>query len=78
MDDKIKKSIGITLRNIRKSKLLKVPEVSNDTGISIDTIYRYEQGRGNDIDTLGKLIEYYELDFVIFFKKSYDNSHNQK
>ena len=75
MDEELKKNIGLTLRNIRKSKLLNVPLVSQNIGVSIDTIYRYEQGKGNDIDTLGKLIKYYDINFEIFFKKVYDNSH---
>ena len=75
MNQHIKDRIGSTLRDIRKSKLLKVPDVSATTGISVDTIYRYEQGKGNDIETLGKLIEFYGFNYKIFFTKVYDNSH---
>lgn len=75
MNEDLKKSIGKTLRNIRKSKLLSVPDVFKGSGISVDTIYRYEQGRGNDINTLGELLDYYGIGFDIFFNQVYDNSH---
>ena len=78
MNDIIKNSIGETLRNIRKSNLLNVAEVSKNTGINKDTIYRYERGKGNDLEVLSKLLEYYQIpDFIIFFNKVYDNCHKK-
>lgn len=76
MNESLKKEIGITIRNIRKSKLLTVLDVENNTNISKDAIYKMEQGKSNSLKTLLKLLDYYDIKYNIFFKQVYDNCHN--
>lgn len=67
------KAIGLELADIRRSKQLKIIEVSKKTKINKDTISKYENGNSSmKIYIINILLEYYDVNFVNFFAKVYD------
>ena len=72
------KAIGLELSDIRRSKGLQILEVSSETNINKDTISKYENGNSSmKIYILNNLLDYYNVDFVVFFKNVYDRMQNK-
>ncbi len=72
------KAIGLELSDIRRSKGFQIIEVSAETNINKDTISKYENGNSSmKIYILSNLLEYYNVDFVIFFTNVYDRMQNK-
>ena len=79
MRNTIKMYIADELRGLRAKANVTIVELSKSIGISKDTISRYENGSISiNIDTLEKLLDYYNTDFDIFFKNVCANKHNAK
>lgn len=71
--------IAEELRSIRAIKKVSIEEVSKESQVSKDTIYRYENNTTSmQIDMLEKLLNYYDVDFDIFFTNIYAKKHNNK
>lgn len=68
--------IAAELRGLRAKKDETVEKVSIGSTVSRDTITRYENNLTSpSIDNLEKLLNYYEMDFDIFFTNIYANKH---
>lgn len=67
------KAIGLELADIRRSKGFQIIDVSTKTLINKDTISKYENGNSSmKIYILSDLLDFYEEDFLNFFKNVYD------
>lgn len=72
------KAIGLELADIRKSKGLLITDVSEAININKDTISKYENGNSSiKIYILDILLNYYNVNIDIFFKKVYDRMQNK-
>ena len=70
--------IAAELRGLRAKKDETVEKVANGSTVSRDTIARYENNLVSpSIDNLEKLLNYYGVDFDIFFTNIYANKHNK-
>ncbi len=70
--------IAAELRGIRAKRDESVEKVATGSTVSRDTIARYENNLCSpSIDNLEKLLNYYGVDFDIFFTNIYANKHNQ-
>lgn len=69
MNDNMKTSIGKELKKIRIDKGLSVEDVRDFSGLNKDTIYKYERGQGNSMDTLQVLLNSYNVPFAIFLEE---------
>lgn len=79
MKGTIKIYISNELRALRAKKNKTIIELSNEIGINKDTISRYENGNISiNVDILEKFLNYYNIDFDIFFKNVCANKHNTK
>lgn len=78
MNDNMKTSIGKELKKIRIDKGLSVEDVRDFSGLNKDTIYKYERGQGNSMDTLQVLLNSYNVPFAIFFRRIYDTMQNNE
>lgn len=68
--------IADELRSIRAKKNYNIEYVAEKTGVNKDTISRYENNLVSmGIENLEKLLEFYEIDFAIFFTNIYANKH---
>ena len=66
------------LRAIRSRLDLTIEEVASKTNINKDTISRYENKKTSpNLDILEKLLNFYNVDFDIFFNSIYANTHNK-
>lgn len=76
MKDEIKKAIVkelLTLRTIEHDYTIeKLAELAN---VNKDTISRYENGSGCNLDILSKIIDVYGLNLKSFFDRVYDRIH---
>ncbi len=76
MKDEIKKAIVkelLTLRTIEHDYTIeKLAELAN---VNKDTISRYENGSGCNLDILSKIIDVYGLNLKLFFDRVYDRIH---
>ena len=71
--------IADELRSIRARTGLSIETVAKETQISKDTISRYENNLVSmQIDILEKLLNYYNINFDIFFTNIYANKHNNQ
>lgn len=69
--------IAEELRSIRAKKDLSIEMVAQKSKVNKDTISRYENNLVSmQIDTLEKILNVYEEDFDIFFKRIYANKQN--
>ena len=69
--------IATELRIMRAKKNESVETVADNSGVSRDTITWYEKNLTSpSIDNLEKLLNYYEVDFDIFFTNIYAYKHN--
>lgn len=70
--------IAAELRGLRAKKDESVEKVSIGSSVSRDTITRYENNSCSpSIDNLEKLLNYYGVDFDIFFTNIYANKHRE-
>lgn len=71
-------AIGLELADIRRSKNLSIIQVAEKTGITKDTISKYEHGNSSiKIYILDLLITFYETNIASFFTKVYDRLKNK-
>lgn len=78
MKTELNKAIGLELADIRRSKGFQILEVAEKTKINKDTISKYENGNSSmKIYILNNLLDFYAVDFVIFFKNVYDRMQNK-
>ncbi len=71
--------IAEELRSIRARKKKSIEIVALESKVNKDTISRYENNLVSmQIDILEKLLDYYKIDFAIFFTNIYANKHNKK
>lgn len=71
--------IADELRSIRAKKNLSIESVAKETNVNKDTISRYENNAVSmQIDILEKLLEFYQIEFDIFFTNIYANKHKEK
>lgn len=73
MKKEIQEQIGKELSKLRIDHNYDIETLSDKSHISKDTLYKYEKGLGNNLDTLAKILEAYDINFSIFFEKVYDN-----
>lgn len=79
MKETIKKYIADELRSLRAKKNISIVELANTLDINKDTISKYENATTSiNIDVLEKFLEYYNLDFDIFFKNVCANKQSEK
>ena len=77
MKDTIKKCIADELRGLRAKKDITIVELAENIGINKDTICKYENGMvPMNIDVLEKMLDFYNIDFDIFFTNACANKHN--
>ena len=63
------KLVAEELRSIRAKKKKTIEEVSNSIGIHFNTLSKYEKDASTmPLDTFEKLLNYYGIDEIIFFK----------
>ena len=68
--------ISEELRSIRAAKKISIENVAIKSNVNKDTISRYENNSVSmQIDTLEKLLKFYEIDFDIFFTNIYAKKH---
>lgn len=78
MKETIKNYIANELRALRAKKNKSIVELADDLGLTKDTISRYENAKTSiNIDVLEKILDYYDLDFDIFFKNVCANKQNK-
>ena len=71
--------IAAELRGLRAKKDETIEKVALKSTVSKDTIIRYEKNLSSpSIDNLEKLLNYYGVDFDIFFTNIYANKHRTK
>ena len=71
--------IAAELRGLRAKKDESMERVALNSTVSMDTIKRYENNLCSpSIDNLEKLLNYYGVDFDIFFTNIYANKHRNK
>ncbi|MEE3344701.1 MAG: helix-turn-helix transcriptional regulator [Bacilli bacterium] len=71
--------IAAELRGLRAKKDESVEKVANNSSLSKDTITRYENNLVSPtIDNLEKLLNYYGIDFDIFFTNVYAEKHRRE
>lgn len=69
--------ISEELRSIRAIRKESIENVAEGSNVNKDTISRYENNLVSmQIDTLEKLLNYYKIDFDIFFTNIYAKKHN--
>lgn len=78
MNENIHTMIGKELVLLRIEKGYSVENIVDVANLNKDTLYRYEKGKGNNFNTLAKILSVYNLDFYIFFKRIYDRMQNKR
>lgn len=77
MEKRVRELVANKLRSIRADYKYTIDYVSINSGISKDTICRYENNQVSmQIDILEKLLNFYKYDFYIFFKEIYAKKQN--
>lgn len=78
MKETIRKYIADELRSLRAKNNISLVELSNILKINKDTISRYENASSSiNIDTLETFLNYYNIDFDIFFSNVCANKHSK-
>lgn len=68
--------IAEELKSLRNRKNKSIEEVSNDLDIHPNTLSKYEKdAKGMQLGTLGKVLRYYGIDELIFFKVIREYNH---
>lgn len=73
--------IGEELKSLRGRRNKTIEEVSNDLGIHFNTLSKYEKDASDmKIEMLEKILDYYNIDEIIFFKiiREYNHINNIK
>lgn len=79
MNELLKSTTGKELKKCRTDMGKTLVEVAKDTKISKDLISRYENGESSMVmDKFCELLEYYGINFAIFFNRVYTNMYNNK
>ncbi len=78
MNEGMKIAIGKELKKLRIDSNKSVEDLCNEGSINKDTIYKYESGKGNNFNTLEKLLNIYNVTYFIFFKNIYDTLQNKQ
>ena len=76
MNDEMHTMIGKELVLLRIEQGYSIEKIVDLTNLNKDTLYRYEKGKGNNFDTLSKILSAYNIDYYIFFKRIYDRMQN--
>ena len=77
MKDEVKKAIAKELLQLRTiDNEYTVETLAEQSGVSKDTISRYENGSGRNFDILSKIISVYGLNLKSFFDRVYDRMQN--
>lgn len=72
----IKIYVAEELRKLRAARRETIEEASKNIGISKDTLCRYEKGSSQMyVDVLYKILNYYNVEFDIFFANYNANKH---
>jgi transcriptional regulator with XRE-family HTH domain len=78
MEETIRKYIADELRSLRAKNNISLVELANILKINKDTISRYENASSSiNIDTLETFLNYYNIDFDIFFSNVCANKYSQ-
>ena len=77
MNEKLKSFISKELKQCRFDKDETLIETAERTGLSKDLISRYENGSPIQMDSMAILLDHYETDFEIFFKKVYTKMYSK-
>lgn len=78
MKETIRRYIADELRSLRAKNNISLVELANILKINKDTISRYENASSSiNIDTLETFLNYYNIDFDIFFSNVCANKHNK-
>lgn len=79
MNDLLKRTVSKELKKCRTDVDKTIVQVAEDTNISKDLISRYENGECSmSMDKFCELLEYYNLNFAIFFNRVYTNMYNDE
>lgn len=71
-------AIGLELADIRRSKKLSILDVADATSVNKDTISKYENANSSmKIYILNILLEYYNINFAVFFARVNDRMQNK-
>ena len=77
MKMKIQEYIASQLRSYRAKYGLSLQELSAKSNVSIDTLSRYERAAVSaNIEILEKILDFYGIDFCIFFEERYAKTQN--
>ncbi len=69
-------AIARNLKSLRVERGMRKDDVARDLGVSLETLRRYEKdGKNVTIEFLEKILNYYETDKYIFFKKICEFTH---
>ncbi len=70
------KLVGQELKSLRSKKNETIEEVSNSIGIHFNTLSKYEKDATDmSLGLLGKILEHYGVDELIFFKVMREYNH---
>lgn len=70
--------IGQELKSLRTKRNKTIEEVSNDLDIHYNTLSKYEKDASDmQLGLLEKILEYYEVDELIFFKVIREYNHTR-
>lgn len=71
--------IAKELKALREKRNKTSQEASDDLGIHLNTLYKYEKdASGMSLELLEKALKYYNVDELIFFKVIREYNHNFK
>lgn len=73
------KMIGKELKSLRSRKGKRLDEVSKYLGIHFNTLLKYEKDATDlKMGTLKKILDYYDIDELIFFKTIREYNHKKE
>ena len=73
------KLIAEELKSLRTKKGVSIEEVSENLGIHFNTLSKYEKDATDmKLSLFGKLLKYYDVDELIFFKVIREYNHKEK
>lgn len=76
---KLALAIARELKAIRIRKDLRMEDVANDNDMALETLRRYEKNAGKvNIETLDKILSYYNVDKSIFFATICEYNHEKE
>ena len=71
--------IGEELKSLRIKKNLSIEQVSQELSIHSNTLYKYEKNASDmKLGMLEKLLNFYQIDEIIFFKIIREYNHMRK